>query len=124
MGGCQGLHCPGCGKAGGGGALAILFTAAITWLVTANIVLVCAFTAPVAAVAAVVLVRKIRRELREPVWHPGYARVRARVNGPAAPALTAEQLAGLAQLGQAIHDVQAAEGLAAIPEPLPGLRHL
>ena len=114
---CPGLHCPGCGGAGAGGALAVLLTAAITWWVTANIVLVCACTAPVAAVAGVVLVRKIRRELREPVWRPGYATVGARVNGPAAPPmLTAEQLTGLAQLGQAIHNVQAAEGIAAIRE--------
>jgi hypothetical protein len=113
--GCEGLHCPGCGKTGGGGALAILVTAGLTWWITANIVLVCVCTAPVAAVAVVVLVRKIRRELCEPVWHPGYATVGARVNGPAAPPmLTAEQLAGLAELGQAIHDVQAADAREAI----------
>ena len=70
---CPGLHCPGCGKAGGGWVLAILATAVIAWLITANIVLVCVCTGPVAAVAGVVMVRKIRRELREPVWHPGYA---------------------------------------------------
>ena len=106
---CPGLHCEGCGKAGGGGALAVLFTAAVTWWFTANIVLVCVCTAPVAVVAGVVLVRKIRRELREPVWHPGYTQVRARVNIPVAPpALTAAQLEGLAQLGQAVYEARTA----------------
>ena len=116
MSGCPGLHCPGCGKAGGGGMLAVLLTAALTWWITANIVLVSVCTAVVAAAAGVVLVRKIRRELREPVWHPAYATIGARVNGPAAlPVLTADQLAGLAQLGQAIHDVRTDGEIAAIP---------
>ncbi len=112
---CPGLHCPGCGQAGGGWVLAILATAGVAWWVTANIVLIAVCTAVVAAVAGVVIVRAIYRELRVPVWRPG----QAQVNGPTlppAPALTAEQMAGLAQLGQAIHDVRAAGQIAAIRE--------
>lgn len=115
---CAGLHCDGC--RGGGGLLAIALAAAaglggagaaVSW-VLANITLiaVCALVSAGAVVS--LMVRVVRRELHEHTWH-GEARIGARVNMPAipppapAPALTADQITGLAQLGHAIRAVRA-----------------
>ncbi len=85
------------------------------------------------AVAGTVLVRKIRRNLRDgrEMWHPGLATTPARVNGARRPAVEAPQRAALppsrpglpvtqaqqlAELGQAIWDVRYAPEQQAITD--------
>ena len=115
------LHCPGCQEAGGAAAVVLAVAGGIGGLgavfawIAANLLLiaVCAVVSAVAVVTQVV--RVVRRELHEHTWHPRDAQVPARLNGsatpalapPARPVLTAEQITGLAELGQVIHDVRA-----------------
>ena len=120
---CPGIpaHCPGCKEAGGAAAMVLAVAGGIggicdvfAWIAADLLLIaVCAVVSAVAVTAQVV--RVVRRELHEHTWHPPDAQVPARVNGPAIPALaaparpvlTTEQITGLAELGQAIHDVRA-----------------
>ncbi len=109
---CPGLHCPGCKEAGGLGAAGLVLAvvlgggALVSWAL-ANLELIAAGFSVMAAAVLTLTVRAVRRELREPTWHPEDDRAPGRVNAPApVPALTTEQITGLAELGQAIHDVR------------------
>ncbi len=111
---CPGLHCDGCG--GGDGNLfevLVLFAvpAAVATVVLAYIeeILIAAgvIVGSVLAVTGFFVWRNWRKGWRPSLNPVVYWNPHAAVRAPAAPALTAEQLAGLAQLGQAIHDVRA-----------------
>jgi hypothetical protein len=124
---CAGLHCGGCKEAGGAAAVALAAAAGIGGIgatvsfILANIVLIAVGALVSATAVGTLLVRLIRRELHSGhTWH-GEARTLARVNGAPAPAavvparvradvpvLTADQISGLAELGQFVHNERAA----------------
>jgi len=129
---CPGLHCPGCSD--GTSLIPAAVLAAGVWFAVTHehtigrVIdgLLITAGATVAVLLALTITGLVRVARRESLLRIGWSRpaIRADANprqaipGAATPMLTAEQMAGLAALGQAIHDTQA-HGPARAPVDAP-----